>query len=75
MSDLEVNVLNSTDTVRAACPCCRDTLLRHIRKNQLYWFCSSCHLEIPIATEQKIKSDDLALPQPEIEVSTLKKAA
>lgn len=30
-----------------ACPCCRGALLRHIRRSDLYWFCSSCRQEIP----------------------------
>ena len=34
-------MLNST------CPCCSNTLLRHIRSNEIYWFCSHCHQEMP----------------------------
>ncbi len=30
------------------CPCCSDTLLRHMRFGGLYWRCSSCHQEMPI---------------------------
>jgi ribosomal protein L37AE/L43A len=29
------------------CPCCSDTLLRHIRSGQIYWFCRQCHQEMP----------------------------
>jgi hypothetical protein len=28
------------------CPCCSDTLLRHIRSGQTYLLCRSCRLEI-----------------------------
>jgi ribosomal protein L37AE/L43A len=30
-----------------ACPCCSFSLLRHIRRDRLYWYCSRCRLEIP----------------------------
>ncbi|NMG20471.1 hypothetical protein DP116_13795 [Brasilonema bromeliae SPC951] len=29
------------------CPCCSHQLLRHIRHQQVYWFCSSCRQEMP----------------------------
>ena len=29
------------------CPCCGSTLLRHIRHNGIYWFCTSCYQEVP----------------------------
>jgi|GEM_PF-2681916 len=28
------------------CPCCSDTLLRHIRLGGIYWRCSHCHQEM-----------------------------
>lgn len=31
----------------STCPCCSNTLLRHIRSNEIYWFCSHCHQEMP----------------------------
>lgn len=30
-----------------ACPCCSYSLLRHISRDRLYWYCSRCRLEIP----------------------------
>jgi ribosomal protein L37AE/L43A len=30
-----------------SCPCCGDTILRHARHGEIYWFCSSCHQEVP----------------------------
>ncbi len=30
------------------CPCCSDRLLRHVRHNSIYWFCSRCHQEMPV---------------------------
>ena len=29
------------------CPCCSNTLLRHIRSKEVYWFCNRCHQEMP----------------------------
>ncbi|MEO1208977.1 MAG: hypothetical protein AAFX78_05475 [Cyanobacteria bacterium J06638_20] len=29
------------------CPCCSETLLRHVRHNKVYWFCPHCHQEMP----------------------------
>lgn len=29
------------------CPCCLDTMLRHIRHNEIYWYCPSCRQEMP----------------------------
>ncbi len=28
------------------CPSCSHSLLRHIRRDRLYWYCSRCRLEI-----------------------------
>ena len=33
----------------SVCPCCSQTLLRHIRHGNIYWFCSSCRQEMPNA--------------------------
>lgn len=32
------------------CPCCGASLLRHVRQGELYWFCQSCHQEVPQLT-------------------------
>lgn len=29
------------------CPCCSNSLLRHVRHNSLYWYCSHCRQEMP----------------------------
>ena len=29
------------------CPCCSNTLLRHIYRQQMIWFCSACRQEMP----------------------------
>ncbi|MBF2050449.1 MAG: hypothetical protein EDM05_57005 [Leptolyngbya sp. IPPAS B-1204] len=29
------------------CPCCSDNLLRHVRDSRVYWFCLTCHQEMP----------------------------
>ena len=31
----------------SCCPCCSDSLLRHIRPKEIYWFCTQCHQEMP----------------------------
>jgi ribosomal protein L37AE/L43A len=35
------------------CPCCDNSLLRHIRHGKIYWFCTHCWQEVPLlAIEQ-----------------------
>jgi uncharacterized Zn finger protein (UPF0148 family) len=29
-----------------SCPCCGSDLLRHARRQGVYWFCPSCHQEM-----------------------------
>lgn len=29
------------------CLCCQDRLLRHLSHHRSYWFCPSCHQEMP----------------------------
>lgn len=29
------------------CPCCANTMLRHIRHQGIYWFCPHCYQEMP----------------------------
>lgn len=31
----------------STCPCCSNTLLRHIRAKGIYWFCCHCYAEMP----------------------------
>ncbi|HCF30121.1 MAG TPA: hypothetical protein DEV81_23630 [Cyanobacteria bacterium UBA11049] len=35
-------------TSKHNCPCCSNTLLRHIRLGGLYWRCSRCYQEMPV---------------------------
>ncbi|MEC4804994.1 MAG: hypothetical protein SAJ12_05925 [Jaaginema sp. PMC 1079.18] len=30
-----------------SCPCCSHSLLRHIRSQQIYWYCRHCHQAMP----------------------------
>ena len=30
------------------CPCCDNSLLRHIRHGKVYWFCTHCWQEVPL---------------------------
>lgn len=32
-----------------SCPCCGNSLLKHVRSNGSYWFCPTCREEIPLA--------------------------
>ncbi|MBK1986252.1 hypothetical protein A0J48_001575 [Sphaerospermopsis aphanizomenoides BCCUSP55] len=32
------------------CPCCSDSLLKHIRRSETYWFCRTCWQEMPVIT-------------------------
>jgi len=34
-----------------SCPCCAHLLLRHIRHQQMYWFCRQCWQEMPVLVE------------------------
>ncbi len=29
------------------CPCCSDTLVKHIRSREVHWFCRHCYQEMP----------------------------
>lgn len=43
------------------CLCCGGSLLRHIRQGGVYWFCTSCCQEVPLAvTDQKNSPDTLS---------------
>ncbi|MCM1983040.1 hypothetical protein [Lyngbya confervoides] len=33
------------------CPCCSDTMLRHLSSGRLYWLCQSCKTRMPIETD------------------------
>lgn len=39
---------------RNYCPCCGNSLLRHARQGGLYWFCTSCHQDMPILLANKL---------------------
>lgn len=51
------------------CICCHNSLLRHIRHHEVYWFCPHCRQEIPsneldascLSFEAKIKDLTQAL--------------
>lgn len=36
------------------CPICSNVILRHIHHNQIYWYCSCCHQEVPNFTSIEI---------------------
>jgi hypothetical protein len=35
------------------CTCCSNVLLRHIRGNEVYWFCRNCWQTMPVFSEEK----------------------
>ncbi len=35
------------------CPCCSNSMLRHFRNHQTYWFCRSCWQEMPLVENQR----------------------
>ncbi len=35
-------------TTRHLCPCCSNTLLRHLDHGELYWRCSHCWQTMPV---------------------------
>lgn len=43
-----------------SCPCCSNQLLRHIRYQGIYWFCSSCWQEMP-NLDSSLKNDESGL--------------
>lgn len=44
-----------------SCPCCGGSLLRHIRRGGVYWFCTSCCQEVPLLMRQM---PDILVSQP-----------
>lgn len=35
------------------CPCCSDSMLRHLSNRHSYWFCSRCRIEMPDITHKQ----------------------
>ncbi|MEO0457689.1 MAG: hypothetical protein AAF152_14085 [Cyanobacteria bacterium P01_A01_bin.114] len=52
------------------CSLCSDNLLRHIRRNQLYWFCPSCRQEMPEEQQPEISAVNAATSQAAIAVKS-----
>ncbi len=47
-----------------SCPCCGSALLRHARRNGVYWFCTSCHQEMmPLIVGQLPTRRDIRDPR------------
>jgi len=42
------------------CPCCSDSLLRHVSSQGVYWFCPSCYQSMPSYFEALDKHSKLA---------------
>ena len=42
------------------CPCCSEILLRHVRHNKIYWFCTHCWQEMddPLWVRAEIEQSD-----------------
>lgn len=42
-----------------SCICCSHTLLKHIRGNQIHWFCRNCWQSMPVFLEENISNQNL----------------
>ena len=50
-----------------SCPCCGNALLRHARRDGLYWYCTSCHQEMmPLIVRQLPTNLDAIKPRTRI---------
>ncbi len=47
---LKIYQFKKKEVVAMYCPCCSEPMLRHIRQNQLYWFCRHCWQTLPVCT-------------------------
>ncbi len=45
------------------CPCCGNSLLRHARQQGIYWFCTSCRLEMMPLNVEKILRKEVVVKQ------------
>lgn len=48
------------------CPCCSNSMLRHFRNHQTYWFCRSCWQEMPLFESQR---DEVSLVPLKLELN------
>lgn len=39
------------------CPCCSSKMLRQVSNNRIYWYCLSCHQEMPNLYQHRPKQD------------------
>ena len=33
--------------MKNTCCCCEGTLLKHVKQDEVYWYCADCHQEMP----------------------------
>ena len=51
----------------STCPCCSDTLLRHINSKGIYWYCCHCRQEMPSLSDRfSSKTQKLEIKQPSL---------
>ena len=48
----------------ASCPCCSNSMLRHIQSHEVHWFCRTCWVKMPL-----IEARSNILPTPVQELS------
>lgn len=41
-------------TANNPCPCCSDSMLRHLSKQHSYWYCPSCRIEMPLIESRQM---------------------
>ena len=46
--------------VKNPCPCCSNTMLRHLSSSHSYWYCSSCRIEMPDIERKKAQHQIVA---------------
>lgn len=49
------------------CPCCTDTLLRHVNGKGLYWYCCTCRQEMPsLRGRLSYQAKQISMKQPSL---------
>jgi hypothetical protein len=51
--DLIKNFYDERGKPMNSCPCCSNQLLRHVRGNEIYWFCRNCWQQMPVMSVSK----------------------
>ncbi|WP_036487549.1 hypothetical protein [Myxosarcina sp. GI1] len=55
------------------CLCCQDKLLRHLSHQRSYWFCPTCHQEMPSVRSMVLAPSKLEIARNKITKTVLVK--